>query len=139
MENVLASLPNARPVPGANVVRFGVRGNKATPSFLKYKEFFDEPIPELEWSVHVALPDGKTTRRNEGANPAILHRNELQLEGMAVSPLQLLGNDCDAAQRGERTGESEPAQYEEAAFGIGRNAGLSRAYLTTVLTVRPRR
>jgi hypothetical protein len=64
---------------GANVVRFGTRKAKATLSFLSYRNFFEDPFPQLEWSVHVTLPQSVATKRTEGRNPAILHRKELLL------------------------------------------------------------
>ena len=70
---------NVERVDGTNVVRFGIRKAQATLSFLSYENFFDDPFPELQWSVHVALPQGYMTKRVEGRNPAILHRKELLL------------------------------------------------------------
>jgi hypothetical protein len=75
---VLATI-NIERLIGANVVRFGTRKSKATLSFLNYIDFFVDPFPELQWSVHVSLPEGLATKRIEGSNPAILHRKELLL------------------------------------------------------------
>lgn len=63
----------------ANVVRVSFDEARPTISFSFYNSFFDDPFPFLVWSHHFDLSSGRDRLRNEGKNPAILHRKELLL------------------------------------------------------------
>ncbi len=65
--------------PEYNVIKF--RNNELKISFLSYRDFFENPHPELELAATIDLVTNRIRRTNyaENLNPPILHRKELFL------------------------------------------------------------
>ena len=64
----------------ANVIRIGLAPEQPNMSFLCYRNFFEAPFPELQWSQKWQFSKAPGPIRRETNNPPIIHRKELLLQ-----------------------------------------------------------